>query len=513
MKKPVLLLPILALAGGAWAQSVSLPTDRGRVTVARVADPLGGPSLKVLRTDAKTPLRAGTAWLWSKEWQEEPAEYYAMMRGKGLNAVRIVLFDTWEKEAGYGATNWEDAAYRKVAMARIERAVNYCSQNGLYAIINSHNKIPEFDVAYNQALWKYVAPEFRNRTHVLYEVDNEALSGTGINGTGQYADPIQRLQDLRDTFSLVRQKAPNTHVMVLTPSGVSGWGFVDGMARMTAKFVSLPGATIDWTKTSVAYHLYHGDANLFPKAENLRNFHAKYPGWPSENNFPGTVTAAQLGADPSDTWRSVSFGSDLYVNQTCERLGLGWSHWHINRAEKLERNFPLLWADAVAKGYAWTPDPVMNDIRAVNVGGGVAGAFAPDINYCGGTVATNNPTGAVDTKGVANAAPADVYRSERWRDFTYEFARLTPGTKYTFRLHFAESYGGITAAGQRLFNIYANTNTVKKNFDIFATAGKRRNRAVVLTGSTTADRTGRIRFRFESVVQSAKVDGIEILVK
>jgi hypothetical protein len=48
----------------------------------------------------------------------------------------------------------------------------------------------------------------------------------------------------------------------------------------------------------------------------------------------------------------------LYVNQTCEKLGLGWAMWFIDGEKKFNANFPILWADAVAKGWSWTKDAV-----------------------------------------------------------------------------------------------------------------------------------------------------------
>jgi len=510
-KSIALILAVFAvclISATSEAQSRRILTDRARVKVVSVADAMGGPNLKVVRTDSDSPLRAGTAWLWSKQWFEEPADYYAAMRGKGLNAVRIVLFDTWEKEAGYGTTDWNDPTYRNVALGRIERAINFCSQNGLYAIINSHNKIPQFDVPYNKALWTYIAPHFRNRTHVVYEMSNEALSGTGTIADGSYGDSIQRLTDLRATYEIIRKAAPDTHVMVLTPSGVSGWGYVDGMARLTRKFEGL-GPPIDWTKTSVAYHLYHADVNLFPLAENLRNFHSQYPGWPSENNFPSTVTNEQLGI--TDTWRAVSYGTDVFINQTCERLGLGWSHWNINRLDQLNRNWPILWEDAVTRGYSWQPDPVVNTIAAMNAGGAPTGIYAADINYFGGDIASNNLTGPVDTSGVKNAGPANLYRTERWGNFTYGFGRLAANRSYRVRLHFTEGWTGITGAGQRVFNVYANGVLSLNKFDIFLASGLKKNRVVVRDLAVRSDSKGRISVRFESVVQNAKVDGVELL--
>jgi len=511
MKTTLNTLFTLALMVQANAQSVTLPTDRARITVATIPDAAGGPApLKVLRTDYGTPLRAGTAWLWSKAPEEQPGSYYAELRGKGFNAVRIILFDTWEKEAGYGNTDWNDPTYRSVMLARIDRAVNYCSRNGLYAIINSHNKIPEYNSDYNNNLWRSVARYFAGRTNVIYEASNEPIPGTGTNAAGEYADSVARLQQLRDTYGLIRGRAPNTHIMLLTPAGVSGWGYIDGLARLAKKFVGLKGIAIDWTKTSLAYHLYHADENLWPQAQNLRNFHSQFPGWPSENNFPKSVTSQTLGIDPTDDWRSVSFGTDTYLAQTCERLGLGWSQWHIEGSAKLNRNFPLIWADAVAKKYTWNPDPVVNADRIVNAGGPSVGAFGEDINFWGGTVATN-AAGVVDTKGVKNAAPADVYQTERYGDFSYQFSGLLPNRKYYLRLHFAENYSGITAAGQRLFSVYFNNVRVLNRCDVYALAGNRRNRAVVREIIGTTDAQGRINLRFESIVQNALVNGIEIV--
>jgi hypothetical protein len=346
-------------------QSLPLATDRGRIQVASVPDPLGGPNLKVLRTDTNSPLRAGTAWIWEKDRQEEPETYYASMRAIGLNGVRMILFDAWEVEAyapspTFTPTDWNDPVYRARQLARMERSVNYASAHGLYVIINAHNKIPNYNATYCDALWTYVAPYFANRTHVLYEAANEPMDGIGNNGsmTANASDNAAnhpRIQALKTTFNIIRNAAPLTHVMILTPSGINDYATGTGLGNLAASFASLPGA-VDWTKTSVAYHLYNNDSayGAATNAANLRNLHSRYPGWPSENNFPVSVTNATLGI--SDIWRSAQFDSDLYVNQTCERLGLGWSMWNINGQTQLDRNWPIMIADANAKGWNWTED-------------------------------------------------------------------------------------------------------------------------------------------------------------
>jgi len=343
----------------ASAQSSSLPTDRARIVIATIPDAYdpSGPGLKVLRTDTNSPLRAGTAWIWDKPPQEQPESYYASMRAKGLNSVRMILFDIWETEAYtpspvFTPTDWNDPEYRTRTLARMERSVNFASANGMYVIINSHNKIPEYNAAYADALWTYVAPYFANRTHVIYEAANEPMHGIGRNGDLE-ADLPGRLQQLKITYNIIRAAAPDTHVMVFSPPGINDYAFGTGMGNLAESFAALPG-TVDWNKTSLAYHLYNTDGAWLHQAQNLRNLHSRFAGWPSENNFPSSLSNETLGI--TDTWRSGSFPGHEHINQTCEFLGLGWSMWNINGQEQLDRNWPILWADAVAKGYTWTPD-------------------------------------------------------------------------------------------------------------------------------------------------------------
>lgn len=330
---PSLLLALVA-GGAVHAEPVSQPqpTDRARVTVESISDAHDpdGPRLKVLRTDANTPLRAGTVWVGSRAEEEEPESYFAALRAKDLNAVRMILFDTWEVEAyepsdTFTPTDWNDPDHRTTQLARMERAVNHASKHGLYVIINSHNKIPHYDEAYNNALWTHVAPYFADRTHVLYEAANEPMDGIGNNGSmtdraSDRAGDSPRLQALKRTYNIIRAAAPDTHIMILTPPGINDHATGHGLGNIAASFAALPGP-VDWTKTSVAYHLYNNDAahGTADRAANLRNLHARYPGWPSENNFPASVSSATLAI--TDPLRSASFDDDLYVNQTCERLG------------------------------------------------------------------------------------------------------------------------------------------------------------------------------------------------
>jgi len=342
-------------------RSASLATDRQRVAIQCIADGKNpsGPRLNVLRSDQGTPLRAGTAWVWKPNEtpaKESPPEFFEQMRQGGMNAVRVIAFDVWEAEAygGQFLTNFDDPVFLNKLRALLEKTVNHCSRYGMYCILNAHNKIGSFNPAVNQKFWKVMAPYFANRTHVVFEQTNEPWGGSGVEANYAFTQGAA-LAALRAGYNEIRAAASNTHIMVLTPTGVNGWGYVDAMAHVAGLFDRQPGPAIDWTNTSVAYHLYATDSQFgSPNAENLRNLHARYAGWPSENNFPASVSNATLGI--SDTWRSGSYLGEEYINETSERLGLGWSMWNIENATQFARNHPLLINDARAKGYLWRFD-------------------------------------------------------------------------------------------------------------------------------------------------------------
>ncbi len=176
---------------------------------------------------------------------------------------------------------------------------------------------------------------------------------------------------------------------------------------------------------------------------------------------------------------------------------------------------------AVAGGQFITPTPprsvttyigrgvVSNLAGAIRVraGGTATGNFLDDVDYSGGT--SFAATAAVDTSGVAQAAPMSVYQTQRYGRFLYTFPGLKPRTTYTVRLHFAETYWSLPR--QRAFNVAINRQVVLKDFDALKAAGGP-NRAVVETFMVNTGAATMIALQFTNgAADNAMVSGIEIL--
>jgi len=336
----VCFITILSL--NSFAQSVPMPTDRGRLKIEKIADIRGGDSLYVIRTDAGTPLRGASPWIEKKQVQLSSIResFIKDQSMAGMNTIRLIWFEAWQQAAGYDAyTNFNDSAEVAHCLEMIEKYVNLCSKYGMYCIINFHSKFgSEYDLLYATQMWTTVAAYFKDRTHVAFETANEPCND--FNGWMSDAE----MQKYADIYKLVKKLAPNTMQIVLTPNRLpdSYPTAVDLANKLTAM------ASIDWSNAVVGYHLYAG--NL----ASIRNLHKKYPALPTENNFP-----ANSGAN-KDAWGGVSLDGDYYSSQTCEKFGLGWLHWAIsndcNCYEGWYANWPIMLTDALSRGWYWKKD-------------------------------------------------------------------------------------------------------------------------------------------------------------
>jgi hypothetical protein len=98
-----------------------------------------------------------------------------------------------------------------------------------------------------------------------------------------------------------------------------------------------------------------------------------------------------------------------------------------------------------------------------------------------------------------------IFSTERYGAITYTIPNRS-GTQ-TVTLYFVETY--VTAAGQRVFNVTINGQTVLSRFDIFATAGGA-NRAIARSFTTTANASGQVVIQLTAVTQNPKISGLTV---
>jgi aryl-phospho-beta-D-glucosidase BglC (GH1 family) len=151
---------------------------------------------------------------------------------------------------------------------------------------------------------------------------------------------------------------------------------------------------------------------------------------------------------------------------------------------------------------AGTPAPTALRVEA----GGTAAytdtagtVWAADNGYTGGAVADR---GNITIAGTANPR---IFQTERYGMTGYAFA--VPSGTYTVNLLFAETYTGITGAGQRVFNATVE-GTAINNIDIYAAVGP--NTALTRTAVVTVT-DGKLDIGFTAITQTPLINGIEVI--
>jgi hypothetical protein len=107
---------------------------------------------------------------------------------------------------------------------------------------------------------------------------------------------------------------------------------------------------------------------------------------------------------------------------------------------------------------------------------------------------------------IANTKDAGLYRSEHYG--MSSFNCTVPNGKYLAKLHFAETFEGVTGAGQRVFSFNVLGHEFK-DFDIFVKAGGS-NRAYIETVPVEVT-NGKFTITFTSNIENPQINAIELV--
>jgi hypothetical protein len=107
---------------------------------------------------------------------------------------------------------------------------------------------------------------------------------------------------------------------------------------------------------------------------------------------------------------------------------------------------------------------------------------------------------------IANTTQPDIYRSEHYS--MDSFAYKLPNGKYQVKLHFCETYEGITGPGQRVFTFDVQGKTFK-DFDVWVKAGGFARPYVETVPVEITD--GQLNIKFTPQVENPQINAIEII--
>ena len=158
-------------------------------------------------------------------------QWWRAMRDVGhFNTVRVMAFlGSWPK-----STQVMDL---KTLLPRLDGMVDLAAGEGLYLLIDNHSECcGNQDVPNDTAFWEAVAPRYKDRTHVFYELKNEPWQYSGLP---EYVQTMYRV---------MRPLAPETHIIVWTIENL-----ID-LADPLAMIRSLP--EVDYRNASVGFHPY-----------------------------------------------------------------------------------------------------------------------------------------------------------------------------------------------------------------------------------------------------------------
>ena len=242
----------------------------------------------------------------------------------------MVCFDPWQRSHNFPHYDVTAPQDLNQLLDQIDQVVLFAGKSGMYVVINYHDT-GRYEPEFAEAFWRAVAPRYAHLPHVIYELLNEPVEWFPEHYSPEVIDYQNRL------YSIVRELAPDTHLIMLTFANTVG--FVSGC---TMESVAAKLDHVDWANASVGFHTYHTGGTSAPIQALRRSFPVI--------NTEACVPKSHGGLDAVEP-----MDADEWPTQTMERLGISWFAWLVDGNANFTANFEQgILYDAQAKGYEWT---------------------------------------------------------------------------------------------------------------------------------------------------------------
>lgn len=325
--------------------------------------------------------------------------FWDQMKAEGINAVRFVFFDPWQRSHGNASDNVdrpypflsllpEDvvvqggtlevaeaviAANKAALTAELNQIADLAAERRMYVMINYHDSFGYEDpiwstdatagpfqfpfqagsTRYLDAFWDLVAPLMKDRKNVFFELMNEPVAYHPNNYEAK------DVQAIKDCYQRVRTMAPDTHLVLGSFSNTAHFGD-RSMLKVTQE---LEQAGVSFDNASISFHPYDTTDLLPHSPRNFRQLMWRYPVINSEQGYPTGVVAGSQDPD------ARGFGRHLLGTQSMERYNVSWFAWKTMELGDFQANYVgIIKPDAQHKRYAWSWELAwadrLNDLEA-----------------------------------------------------------------------------------------------------------------------------------------------------
>ncbi len=317
--------------------------------------------------------------------------------------------DTWPIE--FNPDNTSDS--NTVALNNLLRqVVNYCKTKDIYAIIDWHYVANTYEhINSTNVFWTYIAPQYANDSHVIFELFNEPINNTFGSDNANWQNVRT---DMNNWIKLVRTYAPNNLILV---AGAS-WSQTIG-----------PSATYPLTGDNIAivshiypYHWLVSPAGNNWYTTNINNALNRYPVFMSEWGFYN---------NPDDY---LGYGSIT---------NYGTPLMNFRETRKISNS-------AWVSSYDWSPTMFTTTSYKLRIGEYEMGGFAKDKLYD-----KRNDDQPSDGNTIPPAAPTGLTATPSTGTITLDWSDNTEGDLYGYDIYRSTTPGGQT---NRLNLVRSNTS-------------------------------------------------------
>jgi hypothetical protein len=317
------------------------------------------------------------------DYATDPA-FWDRMSQTGINAVRLVFFDGWQRSHGdptvdpfrpfpftsltpadallQGATTLAEANQiarddRRNLLADFDTIVELAAERNMYLMINYHDttgyRDPDFAAGlqpgqtkfpytegqtYLYSFWNRIAPRYADRTHVFYELMNEPV---GFHPNDYQPDDVVQISRL---YQRVRQLAPSTHLALATFTTPASFNNRT-MLRIGAE---LQQNGVDFSNASIAFHPYDINTALPHVVKPIVQTMRQFPVINTEQGLPDSLKLSP--EEPA----APGYFYHLLGSRAMERMNVSWFAWNTFEHDQFEDVWTdIFQADAILKNYYW----------------------------------------------------------------------------------------------------------------------------------------------------------------